>query len=463
MPASRQPNIVFVFADQLRGCSVGYAGQEPVKTPNIDRFATQGAVFRNAVSMIPVCGPYRACLMTGRTPLSTGVVINDIALKTTEVSVAHAFKEAGYDTAYIGKWHLDGPDRKAPVPPGPQRQGFDFWMAANFEHNYDRSRYTDNDGSVKVWKGWDAEAQTTETINYIEARKEGDKPFCLFLSWGPPHHPYRLAPREYLDMYDVNDIKGRPNCPDVPVADLLGYYAQTTFLDDQFQRIVDALESRGMTDNTVLVFTSDHGDMHGSHGVYKKQWPWSEATLVPFVLRYPPDVTAGSIFDMPFSVIDIMPTLLGLAGASIPDTVEGVDLSPFIRGERDDPPESVLIMNPCPFSIGDPRGPDQYPDFNGMRLEYRGVITDRYTYVRTIDQPWLLYDNQNDPYQMTNLIDSPDHTSQREHLERLMKEHMQRIGDEFLSREEYYRRYEIELDERGKVAALVENMYDRAG
>ncbi|NIO39103.1 MAG: sulfatase-like hydrolase/transferase, partial [Burkholderiales bacterium] len=95
MPASRQPNIVFVFADQLRGCSVGYAGQEPVKTPNIDRFATQGAVFQNAVSMIPVCGPYRACLMTGRTPLSTGVVINDIALKTTEVSVAHAFTEAG--------------------------------------------------------------------------------------------------------------------------------------------------------------------------------------------------------------------------------------------------------------------------------------------------------------------------------------------------------------------------------
>ena len=462
MSAQSRPNVIFVFADQLRACSLGYAGQEPVQTPSIDRFAKQGVIFNNAVSMIPVCGPYRACLMTGRTPLSTGCVINDIALKTTEISVAHAFKAGGYDTAYIGKWHLDGPDRTAPVPPGPRRQGFDFWMGANFEHNYDRSRYTDNDGSVKEWEGWDADAQTTETINYIKSH-DGERPFCLFLSWGPPHHPYRLAPQEYLDKYDIADIEGRPNCPDVPREDLLGYYAQTTFLDDQFQRIVDLLEERGLSDNTILVFTSDHGDMHGSQGVYKKQWPWSEATLVPFVLRYPDAVEGGRALDTPISVIDIMPTLLGLAGVAVPDTVEGVDLSPFIRGERNDPPESVLIMNPCPFSIGDPRGADQYPDFNGMRLEYRGVITDRHTYVRTIDQPWLLYDNREDPYQLNNLIDSPEHAGTREHLDALMRAHMSKIGDRFLPREDYYRRFEIELDQRGKVAALVENMYDRAG
>lgn len=463
MPAEARPNVVFVFADQLRGCSVGYAGQEPVQTPNIDRFASRGAIFNHAVSMIPVCGPYRACLVTGRTPLSTGAVLNDIALKTSETSIAHAFKDAGYDTAYIGKWHLDGPDRTAPVPPGPRRQGFEFWMGANFEHNYHRSQYTDNDGSVKFWKGWDAEAQTTETISYFDSRKDNPNPFFLVLSWGPPHHPYRLAPQEYLDRYDPADIKGRPNCPDVPREDLWGYYAQTTFLDDQFQRIVEALDERGMTDNTILIFTSDHGDMHGSHGVYKKQWPWSESILVPFALRYPGAVAPGAVFDFPISVIDIMPTLLGLCGAAVPETVEGADLSPFIRGDRNDPPESVLIMNPCPFSIGDPRGPDQYPDYKGMRLEYRGVITDHYTYVRTIDKPWLLYDNKSDPYQMTNLIDLPEHAETQRHLDALMRSHMAAIGDEFLTREEYYARYGIELDHRGKVAALVENMYDRAG
>ena len=161
----------------------------------------------------------------------------------------------------------------------------------------------------------------------------------------------------------------------------------------------------GLSEETIVVFTSDHGDMHGSHGLYKKQWPWSEAIKVPFALRYPGIVPAGNVVDTPINVIDVMPTLLGLAGLPVPDRVEGVDLSPFLKGDRSDAPDSVLIMNPCPFSIGDKRGEDQYPDFKGKRFEYRGVITDRYTYVRTIDQPFALFDNREDPYQMTNLID----------------------------------------------------------
>ncbi|MGI9385005.1 MAG: sulfatase family protein, partial [Methyloligellaceae bacterium] len=433
-----------------------------VKTPHLDGFARESAVFTNAVSMLPVCGPYRGSLLPGRSPLSTGLVLNDIALKTTEVSVAHAFKAGGYRTGYIGKWHVDGPDRTAPVPPGPRRQGFEYWVGANFEHNYDRSRFTDNDGAIKTWKGWDAEAQTSLAIDYLRGHA-GPDPFCLFLSWGPPHHPYRLAPQDYLDMYDPAAIPGRPNCPDVPRDDLWGYYAQTTFLDDQFGRILEALDEAGLRDDTVLVFTSDHGDMHGSHDHYKKQWPWNESIKVPFVLRYPGAVPAGVTLDFPINVVDIMPTLLGLAGVAVPDTVEGVDLAPFIRGDRDDPPESVLIMNPCPFSVGDPRGPDQYPDYRGRRLEYRGVITDRYTYVRTIDDPWLLYDNREDPYQMANLIDDPGHAGTRDRLEALMRDHMHRIGDAFLPREAYYERFGIELDHRGKVVDLVENMYDRAG
>ena len=239
-----RPNLLFVLADQLRGCSVGYAGEEAVRTPNLDAFAATGTICANAISMLPVCGPYRGSLLTGRAPTSTGLVINDVALKTTETGIAHCFKAGGYDTAYIGKWHLDGPDRPAPVPPGPRRQGFEYWVAANFEHNYDRSFYTDNAGDLKIWPGWDAEAQTTHAIDYLQGR-ESDNPFCLFLSWGPPHHPYRLVPQDYLDMYDPTAIEGRPNCPDVPRDDLWGYYAQTTFLDDQFQRLLDALDDIG--------------------------------------------------------------------------------------------------------------------------------------------------------------------------------------------------------------------------
>ena len=244
-----KPNVLFVLADQLRGCSVGYAGEEAVRTPNLDAFAAGAAVCTNAVSPLPVCGPYRGSLLTGRTPTSTGLVLNDIALATTETSVAHCFDAAGYDTAYIGKWHLDGPNRLAPVPPGPRRHGFGYWMAANFEHNYDRSWYTDNAGERRIWPGWDAEAQTTHAIEYLQGR-DSDSPFCLFLSWGPPHHPYRLVPQRYLDMYDPADIEGRPNCPDVPRRDLWGYYAQTTFLDDQLQRLLDGPRRPGTSPAT---------------------------------------------------------------------------------------------------------------------------------------------------------------------------------------------------------------------
>ena len=459
----RQPNILIVLADQLRACSVGYAGEEPLITPHLDRLAAQSAVFTTAVSPTPVCTPYRGSMVTGRTALSLGLVLNDIPLSTDEVSLAHAARGAGYDTAYIGKWHLNGPDRPAWVPPGAARQGFDFWAAANFDHNYDRSVYFVGDSpEPRVWQGYDAEAQTSLAIEYLANRKS-DKPFCLVLSWGPPHHPYRTVPQEYLDLYDPDALVPRPNCPEMPRKDLWGYYAQTTFLDDQLARLVAALDDTRLADDTILVFSSDHGDMHGSHGVFKKQWPWDESVKVPFVLRYPRRVKAGSRFDFPLSAIDIMPTVLGLAGVPVPDRVEGVDLSPFVTRERDDAPTGVLLMNPCPFSIGDPRGPDQVPSFQGMRMEYRGLRTSRHTYVRTIDRPWLLYDNLEDPFQMRNLIDEPAARGLAVKLEREMQSLMARIGDEFLPKEDYYRKFDIQLDHRGKVKGIVENPYDRAG
>lgn len=458
-----KPNILFVFADQLRASSVGYAGEEPVRTPHLDRLVRESAVFTTAVSPMPVCTPYRGALITGRTPLSLGLVLNDIPLRTDETSIAHVLKAAGYATAYIGKWHLNGPDRRAWVPPGALRQGFDYWAAANFDHNYDRSVYFAGDSPEPVvWDGFDAEAQTGLAIHYLCGRKRG-KPFCLFLSWGPPHHPYRTVPKRFLDMYDPGEIPARPNCPHPPREDLWGYYAQTTFLDEQMGRLLAALSELGLDENTILAFSSDHGDMHGSHGVYKKQWPWDESIRVPFILRYPPRVRGGSTMPFPISVIDVMPTLLGLAGVAVPGSVEGVDLSPWIADGRADPPSSVLLMNPCPFSIGDPRGPDQVPDYRGMRMEYRGVRTARYTYVRTIDRPWLLYDNQEDPYQMRNVMDDAGYRSLVAELEGEMRGHMERIGDEFLPKESYYRKFNLRIDHRGKVRGIIENSYDRLG
>lgn len=457
------PNVLVVLADQLRACSVGYAGEEPVSTPHLDRFARGAAVVRNAVSPTPVCTPYRGSMLTGRTALSLGLVLNDIPLSTREVSLAHAFAGAGYDTLYIGKWHLNGPDRPAWVPPGPARQGFGFWAAANFEHNYDHSVYFQGDSpEPRVWEGYDAEAQTTLAIQQI-ARRRRDRPFCMVLSWGPPHHPYRTVDQSYLDLYDPEAIPARPNCINPPRRDLWGYYAQTSFLDVQLARLLASLDTEGIAQDTIVLFSSDHGDMHGSHGVYKKQWPWDESIRVPMVLRYPGRVPAGTTHEFPMSAIDIMPTLLGLAGVPVPRSVEGVDLSPFLTGARADAPDEVLLMNPCPFSIGDPRGEDQVPKFRGMRMEYRGVRTSRYTYVRTIDRPWLLYDNHEDPYQMRNLVDEPASRELAAELDARMRALMERIGDRFEPKEAYYERFGIALDHRGKVQGIVENPYDRLG
>ena len=157
-------------------------------------------------------------------------------------------------------------------------------------------------------------------------------------------------------------------------------------------------------------------------------------------MRYPKVIKPGTVFKFPISVIDVMPTLLGLAGIGIPDTVEGVDLSPYIRGETDDPPESVLFMNPCSFEIGDARGEDQYPTYQGKQMQYRGVRTERYTYVRTIEGPWILYDNRTDPYQMTNLIDRPEMKEIQAKLEEMLVAHMEKTGDEILPNETYYKK-----------------------
>ena len=461
---SKRPNVLLVLADQLRACSVGYAGEEPVLTPHLDRLAAESANCRIGVSPMPVCTPYRGALLTGRTPLSLGLVLNDIPLSTQEVSIAHAFGKGGYDTGYIGKWHLNGPDRPAWVPPGAARQGFDFWAGANFDHNYDHSVYFFGDSpEPRTWPGYDAESQTTMAIDYMRERAAGDKPFLLVLSWGPPHHPYRTVGKSYLDLYDPGAIPTRPNCPELPRDDVWGYYAQTSFLDDQMARLVGSLDELGIAEDTIVVFTSDHGDMHGSHGVFKKQWPWDEAIKIPFLVRYPRRVPGATQHDYPVSAIDVMPTLLGLAGLPVPGRCEGVDLSACLRGESEDAPDAVLLMNPCPFSIGDPRGPDQVPSFQGMRMEYRGVRTRRYTYARTIDRPWLLYDNVEDPYQLHNRIDDPAFTKVAARLEAQMQQLMARIGDRFEPKETYYERFNIQLDHRGKVKGIVENPYNRLG
>jgi len=441
----RKPNLVFLLADQWRAQDTGYAGNTDVTTPNIDALARQSINLTNAVSGCPVCCPYRASLMTGRYPLTHGVFVNDVSLSNKAVSIAQAYDNAGYETGYIGKWHLDGRGRSN-FTPKERRQGFKFWRALECTHNYNDSAYYADDNVKLKWDGYDAIAQTREAQNYIR-RQTGKEPFALFLSWGPPHAPYHTAPSKYNALFAGKDIKLRPNVPDNLTAtakrDIAGYYAHMAALDDCVAMIIDTLAECGIADRTIVVFTSDHGDMLYSQGAQKKQQPWDESIKVPFLVRYPalPGQNARTI-DMPFNTPDIMPTLLGLSGVTVPSTVEGTDYSGVLTGTQKPDNEAALIMCPAPF--------EQWDKSRGGK-EYRGIRTLRYTYTRDLKGPWLLYDNLQDPYQMNNLIGNAQYAALEKQMDQLLQHELDKRSDQFLDANAYLTRWGYKTDKTGTV------------
>lgn len=421
-----RPNIVFLLADQWRAKATGYAGDPNVKTPHLDRLASQSVNFTNAVSVCPVCCPYRAALMTGRYPTSTGIFLNDAYLPDRELCVAEALQQAGYQTAYIGKWHLDGHGRGNYIPPE-RRQGWDYWKAAECDHDYNRSHYYEgNSSEKKYWPGYDAFAQTADAQAYLREHAQAAKPFILMVSYGTPHFPHHTAPQEYKDLYPLEKIRLAPNVPaelqEKARREAQGYYAHCTALDKCIGDLLGTLSASDLVQNTILVFTSDHGEMLGSHGCppWMKQVAWDESARVPFLLRYPPaHGLAGRVVQTPLTTPDILPTLFGLAGLAVPKRFEGQDLSDVIRGAGPEPDRAALYMAVSPF-IPRPYG-----------VEYRAVRTSRYTYVRAVDGPWLLFDDQRDPDQLKNLIGQPEQAALQADLDARLQAELKRIGDPF--------------------------------
>ena len=442
----RQPNVVFVFSDQHRAEATGYAGNPDVLTPNLDRLHRHGVYFSTAVSNIPCCSPYRASFLTGRYPLTHGVFVNDVHLSHEAVSIADAFTGGGYDTAYIGKWHVNGRGRSSFIPKE-DRQGFDYWKVLECTHNYNESHYFANDDQRQVWEGYDAAAQTLDAQGYIRSRRDQKKPFFLVLSWGPPHNPYKTAPKHFRDIYEGKTLTLRANVPDdkrmVAMEELSGYYAHITALDSYVGDVWETIRQEGIEDDTIFIYASDHGDMLHSHGEIRKQRPWDESIRVPFLLHYP------ALFgnktrevSIPFNSPDIMPTLLGLCDIPIPSTVEGTNFAPYLRGEVESDVTCALIQ--CIQPSG------EYHRGVGGR-EYRGIRTRRYTYVKDLNGPWLLYDNEEDPYQMTNLCNQPRAIQLQSELESLLLEQLMKHNDQFLPGEAYLTEWGYEVDGTGTI------------
>ena len=441
-----QPNVVLVFGDQWRAQAFGYAGDPNVQTPTLDRLAGESIHMTHAVSGCPVCTPARGSLLTGQFPLTHGLFVNDVTLGNDAVSIAQAFQGAGYDTAYIGKWHVDGQGRSSYIPPE-RRQGFEYWKVLECTHNYNQSYYYEGDSDEKLmWEGYDAIAQTQDAQRYVRDHSK-ENPFLLVLSWGPPHAPYETAPERYRELYRARDLYMRPNVPESMDANarewLAGYYAHCTALDDCMEDLLGTLREEGIEEDTIVLFFSDHGDMLGSQGETKKQRPWEESTRVPFLLSYPKMFgREGREMNALIDVPDIMPTLLGLCGIPVPETVEGLDFSGYLKG-GDNPSDGAVVLS-CPQPFG-----QFFTAINGRA--YRGLRTDRYTYVRTLDGPWLLYDNEEDPFQQQNLLVGRNRTELLRELDDWLQRKLDARGDEFSPGMEYIRRWGYPVDARGTV------------
>ena len=443
-PSQPKPNIVYLLADQWRASATGYAGDPNVRTPNLDRLAKESLNFCNAVSVLPVCTPHRAALMTGRYPTSTGMFLNDAHLPDQELCMAEILGAAGYATAYIGKWHLDGHGRQSCIPPE-RRQGWQYWKAAECDHNYHHSHYYSGGSDVKrYWEGYDAFAQTRDAQQYLRDHAGAGRPFVLMVAFGIPHFPHATAPEEFKAFYPPEKIQLPPNVPPELQArarrEAQGYYAHCTALDKCIGDLLGTLEETGLSTRTIVVFSSDHGEMLGSQGVAptQKQVAWSESAQVPFLMRVPGLV--GRKVTTPITTPDVLPTLLGLTGVPIPRTVEGEDVSARLRSGRDED-RAALYMSVSPFTRG--VSPDK-------SREYRAVRTSRYTYARSLDGPWLLFDAR-DSFQTNNLVGKAEHTALVMEMDARLQAQLKRVGDDFRPGRDYLAAWGYEVAAHGSV------------
>ena len=447
--ARGRPNLVFVFSDQQSFDMLGCYGNKEIVTPNIDAFAAEGVRFNQCVSSQPVCTAYRGMLLTGRHPLRCGALKNDVRVVPGGGRYfGEVLRDAGYRMGYFGKWHLYGGDRNRPIPPGPFRYGFDHdFLSNNCTLLYDAQHayYWDERGQKRLYGDWEPYAQTRQALRFVE--ENAGRPFALFLSWHPPHnwgqaHAGYDAPKELLTIYDADTLTLRPNVQDTPRHRQMyqGHMAMCTGLDRAFGELMGQLKTRGLAENTLVVYTSDHGDMLMSHGwPYNKGVPENESCRVPLLLRWPRGLQPR-VSDLLFGTLDFMPTLLGLMGLAAPETCQGRNLAGEIRAAQDDAVESVPLF----YFAGN----------------WRGVYTRRHTYA--FDLPggevepaaktagWkryaCLYDRAADPRERHNLYDAPEHRALRETLHAQALAWMKQFGDTGVSFKELINRVMVAQD-----------------
>lgn len=393
------PNIILVLADQLGARWLPIYGNGAVSTPHLERFARQSTVFERAITTAPVCTPYRGCLLSSLYPSQTGVLENGQSYPADVKSLADHLNEQEYQTHYVGKWHLSGaPQENRWVPPERRAgfQNFIGWESHHVDH-YAGLIWQDDPDTARKMLGHETDALTDLALQQLEQCSNDDVPFFLMLSYQAPHPPC-TPPDTYLQLYDCHDLVTEPNADasawfkheawradyDIKRFRQL-YFGEISHLDAAFGRLIDALNRLDLSDNTILVFTSDHGEMAGAQGIFGKGVMYEESLHVPLIVRAPGQ-SNGSRNNHPVSTVDLMPTLLDYAGGCADSSFEGISLRRHVEG-------TVASSDRIAIS--------EYHNFCASTEQWK-LITEGRTLTAS-----ELYDIVEDPYELTNRLDDP--------------------------------------------------------
>lgn len=456
-------NIIVVLVDQMRRDALSCAGDPNMRTPHMDALAARGVQFTAANATFPACVPFRFSMLTGHYAHTRNVPALGYRLSPAERTLGEAMRDQGYTTAYIGKWHLYSAygvsgglnlSQAARTPiPATHRRGFDYWRGFELRNDfYDSWIFADDSKEPERLEGHQTDALFSRTFQYIENDRPRDKPFFAMLSIEAPHPPFMATPEHLARVRARGDWHPRPNTdvngiaffppewydetgpagaidPKDPAsvkrvfeANMQSYAAMIEQIDDNMGLLADCLDRNGLTDNTTVVFLSDHGELAGSHGHLGKAQPWEESVGIPLIVAGP-GVPSGRLCDVPVGTEDLFPTFIGLGGGCA-DT-PGLDLTPCIRGEEEPERDGVLLE----FVTETREGRGYYDE------TWRGIRTRRYKYTvlgnRSGARPWQLYDLETDPYETVNLVDDPRGAAVAGDLHRRLGALLTRSGDDF--------------------------------
>ena len=433
--AKGMKNAIWILSDQHRVQAMGHQGDVNAKTPNLDRMAAEGVTFMSAYSGCPWSTPFRGSLLTSRYP-HRAVYRTPQHLDSTLPLVSDAFNEEGYTTAFFGKWHLNGHNKRVFVPKE-ERGRFDVWIAYennnrqydSWVHGHDLWGREDTIADAEKLSIYETDALVDKAIDFIKRRPK-NHPFFLIISVQPPHDPY-IAPPEFMEKYSANTIELRLNVPpvkreeEISRKDLAGYYAQIENLDYNIGRLRQALEDLNLLETTHMSYFSDHGDCHGSHGYRRKSSPWQESIRIPCIFRPAGITITEHISEAMFNHIDIAPTTLGLCGIKPPIWMSGTDFSHYLTGKQapKEEPDAVLLQHIYP------------KDFLCLDRPWRGIVTkDGWKYVVIEHQPIMLFNLNEDPYEMNNMVYFADKKIKikRAELAHKLQKMLGDVGDTFL-------------------------------